>query len=537
MSENERGKPPPRKGGGGFKKGPGAKGFGHGKGFGAKGPRKGPRPQGDRGPRREGERGPRPQSERGKDRPSGPRPFKARGPRPQGSARPEASASRPSGKVPGLTNRQLAVKIIEDVLSRGRALDDAFDAAARDDRFASLPARDRAHARLITLNVLRHRGTLEAAIDKFLERPLPPSEQHLKAILLVGAAELLLLKSAAHAAINLAVEQCGHDAVTERFAKLANAVLRRVSEAGPAALEGLDREKLDVHDWLFTRWTKTYGEATARKFIAAMLTEAPIDFSLKPGEDPATWAKTLGGVVLPTGTIRTPSEGRVEVLPGYGAGAWWVQDAAAALVPRLLGDVNGQTVADLCAAPGGKTAALVTQGARVTAVDVSEERLKRVKANLMRLKLSAELVALDAAKWSPKEPFDAILLDAPCTATGTIRRHPDILHLKRASDIDKLASEQTKLLRNAIQCVKVGGIVVYAVCSLEPEEGPEQIGRFLAASRIVERVPLTAGEAGLEAEWITPQGDLRTLPFHLPNPVAKLAGMDGFYAARLRRTA
>jgi 16S rRNA (cytosine967-C5)-methyltransferase len=245
----------------------------------------------------------------------------------------------------------------------------------------------------------------------------------------------------------------------------------------------------------------------------------------------------LGGIVLPTGSIRRAAGGRVADLPGYADGDWWVQDAASALPARLFGPLKGLAVADLCAAPGGKTAMLAAAGARVTAVDVSPERLDRMRENLPRLKLAAELVAADVTTWSPERDFDALLLDAPCTATGTLRRHPDILRLKRPSDLDKLAGLQARLLRAAAELVRPEGLLVYCTCSLEPAEGEDQIARFLATREGFARVPIAPAEIGGEADWITAAGDLRTLPFHLQLPDPALSGLDGFYVARLRRLA
>jgi 16S rRNA (cytosine967-C5)-methyltransferase len=264
-----------------------------------------------------------------------------------------------------------------------------------------------------------------------------------------------------------------------------------------------------------------------------LLAEAALDITVK--DEPAAWAERLGGIVLPTGSVRLKAGGRIEDLAGYSEGAWWVQDAAAALPARLLGTVAGLSVADLCAAPGGKTVELAATGARVTAVELSGERLVRLRANLERMHLDAELVEADATTWRPRQTFDAVLLDAPCTATGTIRRHPDILRLKRPEDIAALSDLQTRLLDNAVQLLRPGGTLVYCACSLEPEEGSDQIARLLAREPRLARAPIKPGEWGIAPDWITPDGDLRTLPFHLPDARAELGGLDGFYAARLVR--
>jgi 16S rRNA (cytosine967-C5)-methyltransferase len=296
-------------------------------------------------------------------------------------------------------------------------------------------------------------------------------------------------------------------------------------------LEGADALALNVPAWMLARWTQAYGGDQARRIAAASLAEAPLDVTVK--EAPETWAERLGGAVLPTQTVRLAAGGRIEELAGYAEGAWWVQDAAAALPARLLGDVAGKSVADLCAAPGGKTAQLAAAGANVTSVDMAGARLERLRSNLSRLHLDAQLVEADAVTWKPGRTFDAVLLDAPCTATGTMRRHPDILRLKRADDVAALADIQTRLLDSASGLVAPGGTLLYCTCSLEPEEGARQIEAFLARDRRFTRSPVIAGECGIAADWLTPAGELRTLPFHLPGEQPHLSGMDGFYAARL----
>jgi 16S rRNA (cytosine967-C5)-methyltransferase len=238
--------------------------------------------------------------------------------------------------------------------------------------------------------------------------------------------------------------------------------------------------------------------------------------------------------VLPTGTVRAIAHGSVTQLPGFADGTWWVQDAAAALPARLLGDIRDKTVADLCAAPGGKTAQLAQAGARVVAVDRTDARLGRLRQNLARLNLTAETVVADATQWQAG-PFDAVLLDAPCSSTGTIRRHPDIPWLKREDDIATLTALQQSLLARAVELAKPGGLLVYCTCSLEPEEGVEIVRDLLDRNPNLHRQPISATDVYDHAEWLTPDGDLRTLPCHLPDADSRMAGLDGFYAARLRR--
>jgi 16S rRNA (cytosine967-C5)-methyltransferase len=432
----------------------------------------------------------------------------------------------------GLAARNFAVRSIETVIRDGRPI------PRSDGRDASgLEPRDRAFAHHIAMTVLRHHGTLSAVLSRFIANPLPVEAGRAQTILLAGAAQLLLLGTPVHAAVDLSVEQCRRDRRAQRFAKLANAVLRRVAREGAEIMSGLDRAALDVPTWLMRRWVAHYGDVVAHRIAQASLREAPLDLAVKA--DPAGWATRVGGTVLATGGVRVAEHGRVEDLAGYADGAWWVQDAAAALPAHLLGNVAGLRVADLCAAPGGKTAALAVAGAHVTAVDRSRERLAIVQRNLERLALTekVDLIAADIESWTPPEAFDAVLLDAPCTATGTIRRHPDILHLKRAEDIARLADLQAQLLVRASLAVKPGGLLVYCTCSLEPEEGAAQIDRFLAAHPEFTRQRLEAQDVFGRAAWITPSGDLATLPCFEPgtDDGAGVGGMDGFFASRLRR--
>jgi len=416
------------------------------------------------------------------------------------------------------------------VLRHRRPLEQVLAEVSRQPDLSLLPPRDRALARLVAATVLRRQGELEEVLNAFIERPLPQEQGQLWPILLCAAAQLLCLELPPHAVVDLAVELVRRDRGAHRFAKFSNAVLRRLSERGAGLLAQQDGLRLNIPTWLWQRWSAAYGPDTARRIAEASLSEAALDLSLKPAEDVRAWADRLGGEVLATGSVRLVASGRIEDLPGYQQGAWWVQDTAAALVARLAGDVGGRAVADLCAAPGGKTAQLAAQGAIVTAVDVSPARLDRLQGNLDRLRLSARLVAADVTTWAPGTSFDAVILDAPCTATGTIRRHPDILRLKAAADVPRMAQLQQRLLANAASLVRPQGLLIYSTCSLEPEEGPEQIAQFLAAHPAFQRASAPGDSLGLPAESFTPEGDLRTLPIHA-------GGMDGFYVARLRRGA
>jgi 16S rRNA (cytosine967-C5)-methyltransferase len=432
--------------------------------------------------------------------------------------------------APGLAVRRIAAEIVEGVLRRSRSLDEQLDGAGANAGLAGLPDRDRALTRALVATVLRRLGTLRHLIGLFLDRGLPKEAPRTETALLIGAAQILFLDVPDHAAVDLAVRLVRADRYAARHAGLVNAVLRRIAREGAERLAALDTPILDTPEWLMARWIATYGEATARAIAAANGREPALDLTVK--SDPELWATRLGGQVLPTGSVRAIAHGTVTALPGFAEGAWWVQDAAAALPVRLLGDVAGLRVADLCAAPGGKAAQLAAAGAHVTAVDRSPARLARLEENLKRLSLTAELVCADVAEWTA-EPFDAVLLDAPCSSTGTIRRHPDVPWLKQPADIGKLAGLQRRLIERAAALTRPGGTLVYCVCSLEPEEGEAIVAGLLAQEPNMHRAGVSPAEVFGHEEFVSKDGDLRTLPCHLENADSRLAGLDGFYAARL----
>jgi 16S rRNA (cytosine967-C5)-methyltransferase len=421
------------------------------------------------------------------------------------------------------TARHAALDLIGAVLRRKRPLDDAIE---DNPAMRQLPARDRAFARLLVATVLRRLGQIDALIADCLNMPLAPRAMLVQDILRLGVAQLLFLRTPPHAAVATSVDVAQSRGFLSHKG-LVNAVLRRLSVEGAGRVDEHDAPRLNTPDWLWRSWSRTYGEATARAIATAHLKEAPLDLTLQ--EDAEAWRDRLEGVVLPTGTLRRAAGGTLATLPGYDVGAWWVQDAAAALPARLFGDLAGREVIDLCAAPGGKTAQLAAAGARVTAVDRSSRRLERLVANLERLGLPVETIGADALTWRPPYPVDAVLLDAPCSTTGAIRRHPDVPHLKSPEDVARLAVVQDNLLRAAIEMLKPGGTLVYCTCSLEPEEGVERIESLLYAGAPVERHQIEPGEIGADPEWITSKGDLRTLPCHF----GEYDGIDGFFSARL----
>jgi len=422
-----------------------------------------------------------------------------------------------------LSARRAAADLLVAV-EQGRALDDAL---ADTPSFATLQGRDRAFARALATATLRRLGGVDAVLARFLQRPLPDTAFHGRALLRLGAAQLLVLGTPAHAAVGETVEIANSMREAYGFAKLMNAVLRRVSREGEAILASLP-PGADLPAWLYTRWRAAYGDAAPR-IANALKHEPPLDLTVKG--DAAEWAARIGADVTPTGSVRLASGPSIEQLPGFSDGAWWVQDAAAALPARMLGDVAGKRVLDLCAAPGGKTLQLAAAGARVTAVDKSAPRLERLRENLERTKLEAEIICADALDYRVATPFDAVLLDAPCTSTGTLRRHPDVAWLRRPTDVRTLAALQARLLDAATALTAPGGQLVYAVCSLEPEEGPGIVSAALSAGAW-RRVPLKTGDLPGADEFITSPGDLRTHPGFWP----EIGGLDGFYAARLVRT-
>jgi 16S rRNA (cytosine967-C5)-methyltransferase len=440
---------------------------------------------------------------------------------------PELPARSDTDEVSGLAVRRIAADILDGVLRRGRPLDELLD-NARD--LTSLEDRDRALVRAIVALVLRRLGTLRHLLGVFLDRGTPAQAPRVETALLIGAAQILFLDVPDHAAVDLAVRLVHADRDAAHYAGLVNAVLRRVTREGAERLASFDAPMLDTPEWLLARWTETYGAATAHAIAAANGQEPALDLSVM--RDAGLWAANLNGRVLPTGSVRTIAHGAVTALPGFSEGAWWIQDAAAALPALLFGDVDGKRVADLCAAPGGKTAQLAAAGALVTAVDRTPGRLNRLRENLKRLSLSAEPVCADVAGWTA-EPFDAVLLDAPCSSTGTIRRHPDVPWLKRAVDIASLAGLQRRLIDRAVALTKPGGTLVYCTCSLEPEESERIVAELLVRDDCVRRAPIAAAEVFGHGEFLTGEGDLRTLPCHLPDADSRLAGLDGFYAARL----
>ena len=432
----------------------------------------------------------------------------------------------PASEVQGLEARRLAPVLLRTCVERRITVDEAISGSREAQ---ALEPRDRAFLSSLLLTTFRHKGEIDAILGKLLDRPLPRKSGPAREILVLGAAQLLFLDVAPHAVIDLAVRTAKADRNALHFSGLVNAVLRKLASGGAELRKGLDGPRLNTPDWLWSRWVKAYGEETARRIAVAHGERPALDISFK--DSASEWQGSLGGAILPNGQLRLPSgHAPVPELPGFTEGAWWIQDAAATIPVRLFGEVAGKVVLDLCAAPGGKTLQLAALRADVTAVDVSEQRLRRVTDNLMRTGLAAKIIASDVLSPELAGEWDSVLLDAPCSATGTIRRHPELPYLKDEAQVKELAGLQRRLLRKAAQLVRLGGRLVYCTCSLEPEEGEVRVRGFLADHPEFEIVP-AAGD-GLPGGSVQPEGWVRTLPCM---SYGASPGMDGFFAAALRR--
>jgi len=438
-----------------------------------------------------------------------------------------------NSKKQGLATRSLAMSLLVDVVHKKQPLDDALSAAFAQPAAKRMEARDKAFIRHIVSTCLRRLGQIDDAISDFVQKPLPDKARKAKAILQIATAECLFMKTPDHAVVSSAVDLAQKSAETRPYKKLINAVLRRIVANAESISNKPHAARLNTPSWLLDSWSDAYGETAVDAIIATHLAEPPVDLSLKNADQVGRFAEELDAVILPNESLRRSGGGQIETWPGFADGAWWVQDVAATLPVQLMGKVEGQKVIDLCAAPGGKTLQLAAQGAGVLAVDRSGGRLERLRENLTRLSLKAEVVQADAATWQPDERVPFVLLDAPCSATGTLRRHPDITILKKTDDIISLSKAQARLLSAAAKMTAPGGMLIYCTCSLQPEEGPDQVERFLGENNEWRRSPVTPSELGELSMAITEHGDVRTLPHYW----ADRGGMDGFFIARLQAPA
>ncbi|WP_208348930.1 RsmB/NOP family class I SAM-dependent RNA methyltransferase [Pseudaestuariivita rosea] len=418
----------------------------------------------------------------------------------------------------GIIARRAAVQALDAILA------DALLMSELADLFAPLSAQDRARAQRLALTTLRELGRADRVLKGFLRKTPDLTVMN---VLRVATVELCSLNAASHGVVNAAVQLVASNRKAAHAKGLVNAVLRKVSEAGPDQWGKLATPQLPK--WLRQPLIAAYGNSVVQKIEGAHLRPVPLDISVK--NDPAQAVDALNGTVLPTGTVRLTNYGQVSKLPGFAEGDWWVQDAAAALPAKILQPQKGEHILDMCAAPGGKTLQLAALGANVVALDRSEARLQRLHENLQRCQLTAEVVVGDALDHAGQ--FDAILLDAPCSATGTIRRHPDLPHAKDGSDFSDLIDLQAQMLDHAVTLLKPGGRLVYCTCSLLPDEGECQIDDLLLRHPqiIVDKSALTL--PGVDPDWITQEGGLRLRPDYWPEQ----GGMDGFYIACLRNPA
>ena len=427
----------------------------------------------------------------------------------------------------GLHTRFVAYMMLVEVLGKKAPLDQTL---SRHKEFNELEGRERGLARMIVATVLRHKGTMDKLIAKAQDKPQELRPSSIYYVLYTGLAQLMYMDVPDHAAVDVTV-RLAEKLQMVRQKGLINALLRRTGREGKEWMAGLDPVHTNTPQWLLEQWIKDYGLTEAANIATASLVEASTDITVK--SDVNEWAEKLDAKMLATGSIRRSEGGNITLLEGFEEGAWWIQDASAALPAKLLGDLSGKTVIDLCAAPGGKTAQLANVGANVIALDRSAKRMERLFENMERLGFedTVEVVIGDGAMWQPSEPVDAVLLDAPCSATGTIRRHPDVMHLKTGHDITRLGALQARLLENTAKMVKSGGIIIYCTCSLQKAEGEIQIEEFLKTHSEFARKPIEADEVGDMSEIITADGDVRVLPYHMQDK----GGMDGFYIARLAK--
>ncbi len=427
-----------------------------------------------------------------------------------------------------LAARQVALDILDAVLMRKIALDQALD---DHEGFLSLPSRDRAFVRMLTSTALRRLGQIDDIIRRSEDKPGSAARTPvLMNILRLGVTQILFMNVPDHAAVDTSVRLIA-GAEMEHQKGFVNGLLRHVTREGESMIKAQDEGRINTPEWLLKIWIEDYGLKGAAQIMSANLKEAPLDITVKDSDTLERWADVLRAEIFPTGSLRRLEGGSIFDLEGYDDGHWWIQDAAASLPATLFGNIEGKTVIDLCAAPGGKSAQLAAMGANVIALDRSAQRLRKMETNLERLRLrdKIEMIAADAAVWQPKVSADYILLDAPCSATGTMRRHPDLQHLKSPRDIESLKNVQSRLLANAFSMLEPGGILIYCTCSLQKSEGEDQVNNLLRQQKSAFKLGIAAGEVGDIKEIVTEHGDVRILPFHQ----GEAGGMDGFFISRI----
>jgi 16S rRNA (cytosine967-C5)-methyltransferase len=427
----------------------------------------------------------------------------------------------------GLDPRRAAARAFTKVLTRHWTLEAALESTPGH---VGMEPRDRAFARAIAATTLRRAGQTTAVLNEFLSKPLEETSRAAQSLLMTGATQILWMDVPPHAVVSATVELAQERDDARRLKGLINAVLRKIATEG-AALARKAPPQTNLPDWLRTSWRKAYGPGRLSQITEALLQAPPLDITVKNPDEREKWAEAIGAKILPNGTLRKAQIGDITALPGFDEGAWWAQDAAAAIPAQLLNAQPGEHVVDLCAAPGGKTMQLCSTGARVTAIDISEKRLERVRQNLKRTGFEPRIVATDARGWTPRKPVDAVLLDAPCSATGTLRRHPEAAWIKQDSDVYKLRDLQRTIIRSAVKMLRPGGRLIVCTCSLQLEEG-EQLARETAKTQKSLRVdPILSEELSDLDEAITDDGYLRLTPALWKDR----GGMDGFFIARFRK--
>ena len=467
--------------------------------------------------------------------------------------RPAAKKSRPDNRKTAknpthikVDARSVALFMLGRISQKNRTLDEALDEAfAPGEAAADLDQRDRGFARLLVSAVLRRKGQIDHILEECLSKPLAETPSRLLNILRLGAVQILFLETPPHAAVDSTVSLAGKHA-SQRG--LINAILRRLDREGrqwcKAQKEDGSEHRLNTPDWLWQTWSDTWGEGAAHMIAACHAEEATLDLTPHPEFNAADLARDLPAIKMENGSLRRPAGGRVESLAGYSEGQWWVQDASATapagLLLSALKDNPDGMVLDLCAAPGGKTAQLATSSHPVTAVDLSARRLKRLAENLDRLNLQATVITADIRKWQPDGKVAGVLLDAPCSATGTIRRHPDAAWSKSQAEVDRLSAIQRDLIDATLDMLAPGGVLVYCTCSLQPEEGEHQAAG-LRQLKNVQHLPVEPEEVPGFTDAITKDGDLRILPGMITSPgtlndggdsVNVAGGNDGFFVTR-----
>jgi 16S rRNA (cytosine967-C5)-methyltransferase len=406
----------------------------------------------------------------------------------------------------GVAARHAAADLVFRVMDEGADLDTALGAS---EPFNRLEGSDRGFARSIASATLRGLGRIDWALGGMLDKPLDQIEPPVRALLRTGAAQLWIMGVADHAAVSATVDAARAWRDASRGGGLVNAVLRRASRER-AAFDSAPPTSI-WPDWLAAKLKSALGPAGADAMATLQLSDPPVDLTLKTGEDAQQWGDRLVAEALPSGSVRLSSGAGLSDLKGYAEGDWWVQDAAAAIPAKLLGDLTGKRVVDLCAAPGGKALQLASQGADLTAVDISAQRLALLRENAERTRLPMQIVEADARSWHPPEPVDAVLLDAPCSALGTLRRHPEGAWRREPAGLARYPAIQLKLIEAAHGMLKPGGVLVYCVCTPLREEGADVIAQALASGGWLRR-PVAASELPGLAHALTPDGDILTAP-------------------------